>query len=72
MMHEHESAGSALASLREITSDYTLPEGACASFAALYEGLKEVEADLHEHIHLENNLLFPRAVEIERRVCGGT
>ena len=72
MEHEHESAGSALARIRELTSDHTLPEDACPSFEALYEGLKGMEADLHEHIHLENNILFPRAIEIEREVGGGS
>jgi len=59
---EHESAGRALARMRELTSDYTLPDDACPTFAALYEGLAAVETDLHEHIHLENNILFPRVL----------
>ena len=42
-----------------------LPEGACASFRALYYGLEDLEKDLHRHIHLENNVLFPKAIEIE-------
>lgn len=71
MVHEHENAGSALARIRELTSDYTLPGDACPSFEALYDGLRGMEADLHEHIHLENNILFPRAIEIEREAGGG-
>jgi len=67
MKHEHENAGAALARIRELTSDYTLPGDACASFEALFEGLKGLDTDLHEHIHLENNILFPRTVEIEQR-----
>ncbi len=65
MMQEHDGAGEALRTLRAITKDYALPEGACASYRALYEALPAFEADLHQHIHLENNILFPRAVAIE-------
>ncbi|MGH9827063.1 MAG: iron-sulfur cluster repair di-iron protein, partial [Blastocatellia bacterium] len=45
--------------------EYTPPRDACMSFKALYEALREFEADLHQHVHLENNILFPRAVELE-------
>lgn len=65
MMKEHENAGELLAELRELSRDYTLPEGACPSFTALYHRLKAFEIDLHQHIHLENNLLFPRALKLE-------
>ena len=65
MEHEHEAAGTALARLREISGGYALPADACVSYAALYEGLQALEADLHEHIHLENNILFPAAVRLE-------
>jgi len=61
MEHEHESAGLALARLRELTNDYTVPEGACNTWRALWVGLEQLETDMHEHIHLENNILFPRA-----------
>ncbi len=67
MEHEHESAGRALASLREVTGDYALPPDACATFRAMYEALRQMEADLHQHIHLENNILFPRAIDMEKR-----
>ena len=67
MMQEHDGAGDALRSLRELTHDYAVPEDACGSYRALYQALQEFEADLHQHIHLENNILFPRAVEMERR-----
>lgn len=63
---EHDSAGDALAEMHRITGNYTLPEDACQSFAALYEGLQAMEADLHEHIHLENNILFPKSIEREQ------
>ncbi len=62
MIFEHDSAGQALTRMREITGSYTLPQNACATFSALYAGLEELEADLHQHIHLENNILFPRAL----------
>jgi len=65
MEHEHESAGQALAQLREVTRDYSPPADACPTFAAMYEELQRMEADLHQHIHLENNILFPRAIELE-------
>lgn len=65
MEHEHDSAGHALAEIRRLTSDFTLPEGACNTFRALYAALAELERDLHLHIHLENNILFPRALAME-------
>jgi regulator of cell morphogenesis and NO signaling len=65
MMMEHDAVGGLLRDLREATSDYALPEDACLSFRALYERLTELEEDLHKHIHLENNVHFPRAVAME-------
>ncbi len=66
MMMEHDSAGEALSRLREITSDYMVPADGCVSYRTLYQALAEFEADLHQHVHLENNILFPRAVELEK------
>jgi regulator of cell morphogenesis and NO signaling len=66
MEYEHDHAGQALLRMRQLTSDYRLPGDACAKFRALYEGLQELESDLHEHIHLENNILFPRAIALEK------
>jgi regulator of cell morphogenesis and NO signaling len=66
MMNEHEGAGGALRSMREIANGYAAPPDACVSFQELYRALAAFEADLHQHIHLENNVLFPRAVEMER------
>jgi regulator of cell morphogenesis and NO signaling len=63
MRHEHENAGAALERMRRLTSDYRVPDDACESFRALYEGLEALEDDLHQHIHLENNILFPKAGE---------
>lgn len=66
MMADHEVDGERLRIMRDISSDYTLPEGACPSFTALYAGLQDLEKDLHRHIHLENNVLFPGAVKLEQ------
>jgi regulator of cell morphogenesis and NO signaling len=65
MMAEHDAAGDILREMREVSSDYTVPEDACISYQTLYGALAALEADLHQHIHLENNLLFPRAAEME-------
>ena len=65
MEAEHESAGLALAEIRRITGNFELPEYACVTYRALMSGLDELERDLHMHIHLENNILFPRAQELE-------
>ncbi len=65
MMLEHDHCGDLLREMRGLTSDYGLPADACASFTALYEALQALEKDLHEHIHLESNILFPRAVALE-------
>ncbi len=67
MMLDHEADGERLRKMREISSGYALPDGACPSFTALYAGLQDLEKDLHRHIHLENNLLFPSAVNLERK-----
>jgi regulator of cell morphogenesis and NO signaling len=66
MMNDHDDTGQLLKSLRNLTHDYSLPEHACMSFQALYHGLEALEKDLHQHIHLENNILFPRALEVEQ------
>jgi len=67
MRHEHDNAASALKQMRSLTSGYALPVDACATYQALFQGLQEFEADLHQHIHLENNILFPRATRLEGR-----
>ena len=67
MMSEHDAVGDLLVQLRAATGDYKLPDDACLSYRALYERLVELEEDLHRHIHLENNLLFPRAAALEER-----
>lgn len=65
MMMEHDSAGDALRELREVTKNYALPADACVSYSTLYSAIQEFERDLHQHIHLENNILFPRAIATE-------
>ena len=65
MTQEHEAAGALLAEIRQLSGDYTPPVGACPTFHAFYNGLREFEQDLHQHIHLENNILFPRAMAME-------
>jgi regulator of cell morphogenesis and NO signaling len=67
MMQEHDGAGDALRTLRSATKDYTLPDDTCISYRTLYQALQDYEADLHQHIHLENNILFPRAVAMEAK-----
>ncbi|HEY8559230.1 MAG TPA: iron-sulfur cluster repair di-iron protein [Pyrinomonadaceae bacterium] len=71
MLREHDDAGDILRKMREVTANYAVPENSCPSFRALYFGLEELEKDLHRHIHLENNVLFPKAVELEQKVLFG-
>jgi regulator of cell morphogenesis and NO signaling len=66
MTKEHDTAGDILRELRTVTSNYSVPSDACISYQTLYQALAEFEKDLHQHIHLENNILFPKAVELER------
>lgn len=65
MEHEHDDAGAALKAMRAASRDYNPPSDACTTFRALYQALANFEKDLHQHIHLENNVLFPRALEME-------
>jgi len=67
MTADHDDAGAILSQIRELTNQYAPPPGACPTFVALYRGLEEFEQDLHQHVHLENNILFPRAIELERK-----
>ena len=68
MMKEHDAAGELVKQIRKASSEYTAPADACTSYKALYQDLRQFEADLHQHVHLENNILFPRAVEMETGV----
>lgn len=65
MMQEHDAAGALMAEIRELSNSFTPPVGACPTFHAFYDGLHEFEQDLHQHVHLENNVLFPRAAAME-------
>jgi regulator of cell morphogenesis and NO signaling len=65
MMMEHDAVGELLRELRALSSDYTVPANGCISYQTLYQALEAFEQDLHQHIHLENNILFPRAIEME-------
>ena len=67
MTAEHDAAGEILRTLRQLSNEYTTPVGACPTYLAYYDGLQQFERDLHQHIHLENNILFPRAVALEAR-----
>ena len=72
MESDHKNVGDALAQIRILTDDYAEPHWACTTYHALLEGLKELEQDLHRHIHKENNILFPRALRTEsQRKQGG-
>jgi regulator of cell morphogenesis and NO signaling len=66
MQHEHDSAGAALRAIRQTSGGYGTPPDACISYQTLYKALAEFELDLHQHIHLENNILFPRAIAMEQ------
>jgi len=65
MLLEHDHAGEILRELRQLSGDYQIPADACMSFKTFYEALEAFEQDLHQHIHLENNLLFPQAAKLE-------
>ena len=66
MEAEHEQAGRILESIRSISNNYELPQDACASYGLLFKMLQDFEDDLFTHIHLENNILFPKALELEK------
>ncbi|REG90345.1 iron-sulfur cluster repair di-iron protein [Algoriphagus antarcticus] len=66
MMEEHAAEGERFRKIAELTDDYTPPKGACTTYMVTFSLLKEFEQDLHLHIHLENNILFPKAIELEK------
>ncbi len=68
MMFEHDAVGDVLREMREVTQNYMVPPEGCISYKTLYQALQDFEYDLHQHIHLENNLLFPRAIEFENKL----
>ena len=65
---EHDAVGALFKEIRTITDGYAAPDDACNSYRAMLKGLEEMELDLHEHIHLENNVLFPRVLKLEQEV----
>lgn len=68
MMTEHEIAGDDMETIRLLTHDFTPPADACTTYRIAYQELEDFERDLHKHVHLENNILFPKAVEMENRI----
>ncbi|MCC6865227.1 MAG: iron-sulfur cluster repair di-iron protein [Ignavibacteria bacterium] len=68
MEHEHDGAGIMLDTINTLSDGYNPPNDACGTYRVLYGELKEFEADLHIHIHLENNILFPKAIELEKQM----
>jgi regulator of cell morphogenesis and NO signaling len=68
MEMEHESAGDAMARIRSLTSGYSIPEGACTTYRVCLQELEAFERDLHQHVHLENNILFPKAARLENEL----
>lgn len=67
LIQDHDDAGSLMAEIRNLSRNFIPPAYACTTYRAFYEGLKEFEQDLHQHVHLENNILFPRAIKLEAR-----
>ncbi len=65
MEHEHDAAGDALTRIRRLTSDFSVPDGACNTYRVMLDSLRLLEADMHQHIHKENNILFLRANKLE-------
>jgi regulator of cell morphogenesis and NO signaling len=71
METEHESAGNVLFGIRKRSGGYSSPADGCTTYQVTYRELEEFEKDLHQHIHLENNVLFPRAIELEMKLLPG-
>lgn len=65
LIEEHDNAGVLLAEIRCLSRNFIVPEYACATYRAFFDGLRDFERDLHRHVHLENNILFPRGFELE-------
>jgi regulator of cell morphogenesis and NO signaling len=64
MEQEHDHAGAIMQKIRQLTNNYTAPENACTTFRLTLEALRAFEEDLHRHVHLENNILFPKAIQL--------
>lgn len=72
MERDHSQTGGEVYDLQRITNDFTVPEDGCVLYKELYKGLRDVQTNIFEHIHLENNILFPRAIELERTIREST
>jgi regulator of cell morphogenesis and NO signaling len=68
MEAEHQSAGDGMFEIKKLTNNFTPPADGCETFKITYKELKEFEEDLHKHVHLENNILFPKALKLEEKV----
>jgi regulator of cell morphogenesis and NO signaling len=68
MMHEHTAEGERFRKIEALSDNYTPPTDACNTYRVTFALLKEFETDLHLHIHLENNILFPKAIELEKQL----
>jgi regulator of cell morphogenesis and NO signaling len=68
MILDHDNVGQVLQKMHGVSSGYSVPADGCTSFKSLYQALEAFERDLHQHIHLENNILFPRALEMENQI----
>ena len=72
MVREHDDAGDALSRMRELTDNYTAPADACNTYRALFDSLRQLEQDMHRHVHKENSILFPKAAEAEAKFAAVT
>jgi regulator of cell morphogenesis and NO signaling len=70
MEHEHDAVGALMTKINTLTGNYTPPSDACTTYRLSFAKLQEFEADLHQHMHLENNILFPRAIQLEKEMRG--
>jgi regulator of cell morphogenesis and NO signaling len=70
MMHEHDIEGARFRTISELTNNYTVPEDGCTTYKVTLQMLEAFENDLHKHIHLENNILFPKALSLENNLLG--
>lgn len=68
MESEHEAAGEIMETIRNLSHKFTPPKDACASYRVLFQNLEGFQQDLHKHVHLENNILFPKALRLERKL----
>lgn len=68
MEQEHEHAGDEMYAIRELSNNYSVPEDGCTTYRVTFQELRDFEMDLHRHVHLENNVLFPKAVKLENEL----